>query len=376
MPNLVAHHSMMAEVLRNDPPIYDKLRSTTTSGGVTFARCIKTGIDNPGHPILGTTGLIAGDFECFEVFRELFDPVIAQMHGQPGASPSGHPTALVAEQVSSKPMDPTGHYVCGVQLRACRNLQRLPMPSACSMDERREVERLLVLALLSLPNESKGNYFPLVGSYSYAPKPGGMQLEEEDDLQREGLLFDAPDSAVSLSNGFGRHWPDARGVFVSDGRLHVRLNDEDHLRLVVSDLGQDIQGAFGRLCRTLDALQCSLEVAGHRFAHSERLGYISSCVSRLGTCLAVTVTVKVPLLEAHADFPDLCNKLGVSARSPTREVSRAGGMVDIFSAARLGTSEVEQVNLVIRAVQVFVALEARISRGEAVSLNANPESFM
>ena len=51
-----------------------------TSGGVNLAQCIKTGIDNPGHPMIKTVGLTAGDEESYTVFAELFDPVISDRH--------------------------------------------------------------------------------------------------------------------------------------------------------------------------------------------------------------------------------------------------------------------------------------------------------
>ena len=45
--------------------------------------CIQTGVDNPGHPFIMTVGLTAGDEECYDTFKELFDPVIdSKLHVQ------------------------------------------------------------------------------------------------------------------------------------------------------------------------------------------------------------------------------------------------------------------------------------------------------
>ena len=81
----------------------------------------------------------------------------------------------------------------------------------CSFEERRETERVIVKGLLALEGDLKGDYFPLHGSRSYAPKPNGMTEEKEEQLRKAGNLFQEPDSTLLLSSGCGRHWPDARG---------------------------------------------------------------------------------------------------------------------------------------------------------------------
>lgn len=47
--------------------MYDELKGLKTSTGVTLAQCMKTGVDNPGHPHIKTVGLVAGDEESYEV---------------------------------------------------------------------------------------------------------------------------------------------------------------------------------------------------------------------------------------------------------------------------------------------------------------------
>merc|ERR1719191_1904241 len=72
MPDLSTHNSMMAEVLRASPQIYDNLKNKKTKKGVTLAACIKTGIDNKGYGMVKTVGMAAGDEESYDVFKELF----------------------------------------------------------------------------------------------------------------------------------------------------------------------------------------------------------------------------------------------------------------------------------------------------------------
>ena len=49
---------------------------------------IQTGVDNPGHPFISTVGVVAGDEESYEVFKELMDPIIQDRHN--GFGPNDH----------------------------------------------------------------------------------------------------------------------------------------------------------------------------------------------------------------------------------------------------------------------------------------------
>merc|ERR1719473_651419 len=232
MPDLSQHFSIMADVLKNNSHIYHNLKGKTTSLGVTFAQNVKTGMDNKGHPMIKTVGMTAGDEESYEVFKELFDPVIDIRHG--GYAPSAkHPTDMDVSKLNSTVVDPTGKYVISTRVRTGRSIRGLRLPPSCSKEERREVERVMTKALLSLDGELKGDYYPLAYSTSYFPKPGGMQYEEEESLRADHFLFQEPDSSLLLSSGTGRHWPDARGIFANEQKSFlVWCNEEDHARII------------------------------------------------------------------------------------------------------------------------------------------------
>ena len=100
LPDLSNHSSFFAEVIKANPGLYEKLKSKQTKLGVNFGHCIKTGVDNPGHPMIKTVGAVAGDEESYELFREFFDPVISGRHG--GYAPDAkHPTDMNPGTISS-----------------------------------------------------------------------------------------------------------------------------------------------------------------------------------------------------------------------------------------------------------------------------------
>eukprot|EP00418_Pyrodinium_bahamense_P029199 CAMPEP_0179160508 /NCGR_PEP_ID=MMETSP0796-20121207/78485_1 /TAXON_ID=73915 /ORGANISM="Pyrodinium bahamense, Strain pbaha01" /LENGTH=114 /DNA_ID=CAMNT_0020862459 /DNA_START=38 /DNA_END=379 /DNA_ORIENTATION=+ len=82
LPDLLKHHSVVADVLKQNPSMYEQLRNKRTAFGVSLAKCIKTGMDNRGHPMIKTLGAVAADEECYEVFRPLFDALIRTRHGE------------------------------------------------------------------------------------------------------------------------------------------------------------------------------------------------------------------------------------------------------------------------------------------------------
>ncbi|XP_011847180.1 PREDICTED: creatine kinase B-type [Mandrillus leucophaeus] len=90
-PDLSAHNNHMAKVLT--PELYAELRAKSTPSGFTLDDVIQTGVDNPGHPYIMTVGCVAGDEESYDVFKDLFDPIIEDRHG--GYKPSDeHKTDL------------------------------------------------------------------------------------------------------------------------------------------------------------------------------------------------------------------------------------------------------------------------------------------
>merc|ERR1719456_1862574 len=110
MPDFKDYGNFMAEVFTKNPDLYGQLKDKVTKSGVTLAMCMKTGVDNPGHPHIKTVGLVAGDEESYEVFKELFDPVIDARHG--GYGPDGvQPTNLDINKLSKTDIDPEMKYV-------------------------------------------------------------------------------------------------------------------------------------------------------------------------------------------------------------------------------------------------------------------------
>lgn len=369
MPDVSNRHSLAADVLKADPLIYQQLKDMCTSSGVSFATCIKACFDNFGHPFVKTLGAVAGDADSYAVFKKFFDPLIRLRH--PGYSPSNsHISCLDNTQLCRDPIDPTGQRVLRAQVKVARNFQELRFLPACSLDERRAVESAAVEALLSMTADFKGDYFPLYGSGSYAPKRGGMTEADEARLREAGLACDEPDSSVLISSGLARDWPDARGIFVNEcNKLSVVINELDHLSFSYTEQeGQaSVQSAFEHLCKVLHACEESLAAAGWHFAKDEKLGFLSTCPSLLGTCLTASVSIRIPLLSRQPRFRELCKRLDLEA---SLGAGLQEGVWEVQNSTRLGSSDVDQVNAVVKACQELLDLEVRLEAGKDVDLGS------
>jgi len=367
LPDLSNHSSFFADAIRANPGVYKKLKDKKTKLGVTLGHCIKTGIDNPGHPMIKTVGMVAGDDESYELFAELFDPVISARHnGYP--ADAKHPTDLDISKLSNTKIDPTGKYVLTSRCRTGRSVKGFKLPPVTTFEERREVERIVTKGLLSMEGELKGDYFPLNGSRSYSAKPNGMSHEKEEQLRSAGNLFQEPDSTLLLSSGCGRHWPDARGIFENnDKNLYVWVNEEDQMRIVSMEKGDNIKAIITRFANATSTIQKVMQQEGHDFMHSDHLGWILTCPSNLGTGLRAGCMVKVPLFSSRPDFKQICGKMGLQTRG-TGGVDSAstGGTWDISNADRLGKSEVQLVNIFIEGLAQIIKWEQALEAGKNI----------
>lgn len=399
MPDLSQHSSFMADFLRENKEVYEKLKNVETKSGVTLAQCIKCGVDNKGHPMIKIVGMTAGDAESYSVFKEVFFPVTSARHRGHDMT-KNQPTNLDLTQLKTTDIDPEGKYVLTTRVRTGRSVEGFRFPPCISFEERRNLEKLITGALDNLDGDLKGEYFPLHGSRSFAAKPTGMSHAEEEALRNMGNLFQEPDSTLLLSSGMGRHWPDARGIFHNEGKnLFVWVGEEDHIRIVSmqgnrstpTPEGKNIQEVFGRLVRSCDAIEEAFKKEEKAFVHDPILGWVLTCPSNLGTGLRAGTMVKLAKLTKkaetlaacqdaknpkHIPLKVLCGKLGLQLRGTSGVDSTENtGTWDISNSDRIGKGEVELCNDLIDGAAQLVKWESGLDNGRDAEVTAELEAL-
>ncbi|KAI2664580.1 Creatine kinase M-type [Labeo rohita] len=315
-PDLTLHNNHMAKVLTKE--MYAKLRDKQTPTGFTLDDVIQTGVDNPGHPFIMTVGCVAGDEESYDVFKDLFDPVISDRHGGYKATDK-HKTDLNFENLKGgDDLDP--NYVLSSRVRTGRSIKGYALPPHNS-------------PLNSLDGEFKGKYYP---------------LKSMTDAEQEQLITD--------------HF-----LHNENKTFLVWVNEEDHLRVISMQQGGNMKEVFRRFCVGLQRIEEIFKKHNHGFMWNEHLGFVLTCPSNLGTGLRGGVHVKLPKLSTHAKFEEILTRLRLQKRGTGGvDTASVGGVFDISNADRIGSSEVEQVQCVVDGVKLMIEMEKKLEKGESI----------
>lgn len=355
------HKSLMSKVLTAE--LFEKLKDTKSNKGFSLSNAIMTGVVTP-HLGVGCT---AGDEDCYEVFKELYYPVIKGWHGY-DAYTQKHPVDLDYSKLvfSDEQRDTFNKYVVSTRIRAARNISGYSLPAGATVEDRAAVEVVLMQTFAGLTGELTGTYYML----------GDLTREESDILQEKGYLFQIP-TARNLLTGAGaaRSWPDNRGIFHNDTQTALCwVNEEDHCRIISMEIGGDIPSVFQRFCALSNAIKASAEANGTTLMWNETLGFLGTCPSNLGTGLRASVMVVLPefnkLMEGsnHADkelLETVCKRFDLQPRGSAGEHSAAvGGKFDVSNVQRLGFSEVQLVQKMIDGVSKVIELEKMLASGK------------
>jgi len=304
-------------------------------------------------------GIVACDEECYATFAELFDPVIERLHAG-FSSTAKHPMDNNPSKFSNAQIDPRGVCASSVRVELRRNLSGLKMPTACEQSERREVERIVTTALNSLGGSWEGEYMPLTWSQSYSAKSSGMSAEDQAQLRDDGLLFMEPTAPARLAMGLGRHWPDARGIFLAKRRdCFAWCNEEDHLCLVVNLQGADLKAAVARAEEAAAAVEAEARKTGSGYVKDDRLGFLTVNPANLGNGCSCSVSLRIPNLGKHKQFSAVCKALEFRA-------SWRAGAWDIACVPSLGVSQVDLITGVIEGCSMLVSLEGKLEQGKSI----------
>ena len=357
-----AHKSAMSRHLSRE--LFHSLKDLKSNTGYTLSNVIMTGVVTP-HLGVGAT---AGDEDCWEVFKPLFYPIIKDWHGYDAESQT-HPMDLDPSKLRFTPeqQEVFDQYVVSTRIRAARNISGFALPAGATSADRSGVETVLKQAFDGLDGELAGKYYEL----------GGLTDEQRNFLLEKGFLFQIPSKRNLLTGaGAARSWPDNRGIFHNDTQTALCwVNEEDHCRIISMEMGGNIPSVFQRFCALSKALEESATRNGTKLMWSEKLGFLGTCPSNLGTGLRASVMVCLPefnkLLEGSSEedrelLEQVCSAFDLQPRGSAGEHSAAvGAKFDISNKQRLGFSEVELVQKMIDGVSRVIEFEKLLASGVA-----------
>ncbi|MFO7564600.1 MAG: hypothetical protein R6X02_18290 [Enhygromyxa sp.] len=275
----------------------------------------------------------AGDAASYRVFAAIFDPFIARHHGAL-EHPREHRWTHGRPQVDAHLGDDPALLSTWVTVR--RNLRGVPFSPLIDRRTRLEVEARVVAALDELRARFPGRYRSLAS----------LDDDQRRALSEQGLGFSQADRRLVVA-GITRDWPSGRGIWRGhDGRRALRVNAEDHVEVIAWEHGARLSACFCAARELVAALEGSLG-----FHYDDRLGYLTSCPTKLGTGLRVSVVARLPRLAAEPEQLDAwARELGLERRG-------SGELVELSNRRRLGRSDLACVEEFGAAISELLAIE-------------------
>lgn len=233
-----------------------------------------------------------------------------------------------------------GDVILSSRVRLARNLSDMPFPIKETVEQQKEIIEKFKEISKEIPNASFINL-------------SDMSERDKQALSEQHLI-----SPNMINNDI------LRGLILSDdGRLSIMVNEEDHLRIQAMREGFALEE-----CRkAADAADDIIESRAD-YAFSEKLGYLTGCITNVGTGLRASVMAHLPALSASGRMGELSrnlSKMGVAVRGLFGEGSEAlGNIYQISNQITLGISEDETISRLSEIVTEIIAqertLEAKI----------------
>jgi len=239
---------------------------------------------------------------------------------------------------------PESDVVVSSRVRVARNLAGIPFPQLLNAEKAAEVIHAVRLAV-----ENK-EAWEMTGELEISA------LSELSPVDRQ-ILVDKHLISPDLLNNF----QNKAVVLRDDEVISIMVNEEDHLRIQCLLPGLQLKEAWDIVNAVDDGLEKTLE-----YAFSEKLGYLTSCPTNVGTGVRASVMLHLPGLKLTNQLGGILGvigKLGLTVRGLYGEGTNAlGDLFQISNQITLGQPEGEIINNLISVTRQILAQE-KTARG-------------
>ncbi|MCL2570477.1 MAG: hypothetical protein FWE16_04710 [Firmicutes bacterium] len=144
-------------------------------------------------------------------------------------------------------------------------------------------------------------------------------------------------------------------------RTCIMLGEEDHIRIQVIELGLGLNPAHAIAKKISNDIEKS-----HKIAHTDELGYLTSCPTNLGTAMRASIMMFLPALTKTKQIEKIINNLRgqrITIRGVHGEGSQAVGyMYQISNQACLGLTEEQIIEKVAEITTKIANLEIQVQQ--------------
>lgn len=227
------------------------------------------------------------------------------------------------------------------RIRLARNIDKTPFPNKLSKEDTTKLCKKIGEVLASF-------------EYSF----GKLHYIDMDEFsQNVPSLFERHIISPEFANNYH-----GKGLLLSDDEsISVMLCEEDHVRIQSINSGEDLLEAYKR-AKEVDEILCKKM----QVAFSQKLGFLTSCPSNLGTGLRASVMLHLPLSEAQGRISPLSaelSKIGLTIRGTYGEGSKGyGGFYQVSNQITLGITEENAIKNLSGIVKQIIISEENLRK--------------
>lgn len=224
--------------------------------------------------------------------------------------------------------------VMSSKIRLARNLQKTPFPCRMSNEVRRTVCKKIFAALQNSP---------FAGEFDL------IELNTLSDMEKIALAekgFISPEMA--------RQTKYSAVLLSKDESCSIMLCEEDHIRLCVMNVGDDLKEVYKKADEIDNVLIKSM-----RIAFSDKLGFLTSNPMHLGTGMKASVALHLPAIRERnmiSTLSAMVGKLGFSIRPL---YSGNGAFYELSNEISLGITEENALDNLTAICDQIVAQERK-----------------
>ncbi len=244
---------------------------------------------------------------------------------------------------------PDSDVVVSSRVRLARNVQAYPFPHRSSNEQQEKIISETCEALFT-DNPILEKSLDLVRFKDISP------IEKQVMVEKHLISKELVESNLET------------GALISkDEQISIMINEEDHLRIQCLASGMQLDKVFD-LCNLLDdTISEKIDIA-----YNDKIGYLTSCPTNVGTGIRVSLMLHLPALVMTGYIRPVlesCGKLGVAVRGLYGENTEAyGNMYQLSNQITLGKSE-KDIVMSIQNIGGQVIEQERLLRKELIKKN-------
>lgn len=243
--------------------------------------------------------------------------------------------------------------VISSRIRLARNVKKYPFSQKLSA---KQAEKLIedVKNSVKSANTSFGDAFEFIN------------INEKSNAEKYSLLENHSISPDLMDKD------KPAGVLIKDDEtISIMINEEDHIRIQTVFPGYNIEQAWDTADKIDNLIEENID-----YAFDENYGYLTSCITNVGTGMRASFMIHIPLIEMYGQVKYLSqaiSKFGMTLRGLYGEGSEPlGGIYQISNQITLGKSEEEITdalkNVASQIIEQEKELEKKIMKEQKTDL--------